>query len=460
MSKITPSIPKGTRDFTPEMVMKRNYIFGVIKNVFEKYGFVPLETPAMENLSTLTGKYGEEGDKLLFRILNSGDFLSDADDQTLQSRDYRKLASQITKKGLRYDLTVPLARYVVMHQNEISFPFKRYQIQPVWRADRPQKGRYQEFYQCDADVIGSDSLINEAELLMIMQEVFHSLKLFNISIKVNHRKLLEGMAELIEAEDKFSAFVTILDKLDKIGFEKMSEEFQLKGFEAHQISFICDQLRASLNSDLAPSIKVSEMKKLFQNEKALHGLEELSNVFRYLTISNAPMGYIDFDLSLARGLDYYTGCIFEVKDKSSMAIGSIAAGGRYDNLTELFGLSNVSGVGFSFGIERIYDLMEELKLFPETLSSSTKVLFINFGEDAETASLNFVSKVRSAGINAEIFPSKAKLDKQMKYSNNKKIPFVVLAGTNEIAEGKLTLKNMITGEQEKYSIEEIIEKLK
>ena len=451
MAKIKPSIPKGTRDFTPDQLAKRYHIMNTIREVFELYGFQPIETPTMENLSTLTGKYGEEGDKLLFKILNSGDYLSKADEQALQQRDSNKLTSSISEKGLRYDLTIPFARYVVMHQNEITFPFRRYQIQPVWRADRPQKGRYREFYQCDADIIGSDSLLNEVELIKIYDTVFKKLGFEDISIKINNRKILEGIAEVTGTADRFGQMTVILDKLDKIGEEGVRKEFLSSGFSEDQTEAILKILNDSQNHF------DEVIEQLQHSERGRKGLEELQFITDYL--SDSTSNNVIFDLTLARGLDYYTGTILEVK-ANNVSIGSIGGGGRYDDLTGVFGLPGVSGVGISFGLDRIYDVMEELKLFSETSNVTTKVLFANFDPESERYAFGLLQEVRDNGINAEIYPSQEKLGKQFKYADSKNIPYVIMAGPEERATGLLQIKNMKTGDQQKSTIEEILDHLK
>ena len=443
-----PSIPKGTRDFTPEQVSKRNYIFNTVKKVFLKYGYQPIETPVMENLSTLTGKYGEEGDKLLFKVLNNGDFLQKADEKALAAKDSFKLIPSISKRGLRYDLTVPFARFVVMHQNEIAFPFKRYQIQPVWRADRPQKGRYQEFYQCDVDVLGSDSLMCEAELVQIYDEVFANLGI-NATIKVNNRKLLAGMAEAVGIADQFMDMTIAIDKLDKIGMEGVRKELKAKNISCQAIDKIEEILKAT---SLAP------LKKLFKNsEIGLKGIAELEEFHAYFDLKK-PINEVVFDITLARGLNYYTGCIFEVKAKNAQ-MGSIGGGGRYDDLTDVFGLKGVSGVGVSFGAARIFDVMEELDLFPKERKDSLKLLFVAFDDTAHKYAFQCLNQVRQANINAELYPSPVKMKKQMKYANDRSIPFVAIVGDNEMKQQKVMLKNMDNGEQELLSVTVIIEKL-
>ncbi len=447
MSK--PSIPKGTRDFGPEEVIKRNYIFDTIRDVFTKYAYQPIETPTMENLSTLTGKYGEEGDRLLFKVLNNGDFLAKANKEALAEQNSTKLVSSISKRGLRYDLTVPFARFVVMHQNDISFPFKRYQIQRVWRADRPQKGRYQEFYQCDVDVVGSNSLMYEAELTQIYDEVFTALKI-PVEIKLNNRKILAGIAEVAGVTDQFVDMTVAIDKLDKVGMEGVKKELVNRGIGEGAI--------AKIETILA--IKdLSQLKgQLADSETGLKGVDELEKVFEYLSVSGGVSNEVSFDVTLARGLNYYTGCIFEVKAKN-VQMGSIGGGGRYDDLTGVFGLKNVSGVGVSFGAERIYDVMEELELFPDSTDASLQLLFIAFDAKAHAFAFNCLAKARKAGINADLYPEPAKLKKQMKYANDRKAPYVVLIGGNEMESGLLTLKDMETGTQSSLAIDAIIEQL-
>lgn len=443
-----PTIPKGTRDFLPEEVNKRNFIFDTIREVFVRYGYQPIETPAMEALTTLTGKYGEEGDKLLFKILSNGDFLADANKEALAAMDSAKLAGSISKRGLRYDLTVPFARFVVMHQNDIAFPFKRYQIQPVWRADRPQKGRYQEFFQCDADVVGSNSLMYEAELTRIYDEVFAKLGV-NVTIKINNRKILAGIAEAAGVADRFVDMTVAIDKLDKIGIEGVRRELESRGLAGPSIERIEIMLQTT---------SVAAMRELFaESPTGLAGIEELETVFDYLG-ANSLRNELAFDPTLARGLSYYTGCIFEVKAKDAQ-MGSIGGGGRYDNLTGNFGLPNVSGVGISFGAERIFDVMEELKLFPEKVSGGIEVLFIAFDGPTHRYAFACVSKLRAAGIACDLYPEPAKIKKQMDYANKRGVPYVVLIGETEMDSGKLTLKNMVSGEQEQLGVEEIAGKL-
>lgn len=506
MSVQKPSIPKGTRDFSPTEMVKRNYIFETIRSVFKRYGYLPIETPAMENLETLLGKYGEEGDKLLFRILNSGNFFNDSEIKNYIDKVVYDLRSNIIKsielkssiilqegavagqgflnqiksisieneiistinnilsssiflkniseKGLRYDLTVPFARYVVQNRNEITFPFKRYQIQPVWRADRPQKGRYREFYQCDADVIGSESLLNEIELLQIIDEVFKNLKI-NITIKLNNRKILTGLAEYTGFPDKITDLTVAIDKLDKIGQDKVVTELLEKGFSSEAIK----KLLPVFEINGSNSEKLEKIKILFSSSTTgLKGVEEMELIFRYLKETGSLIEP-ELDLSLARGLNYYTGAIIEVK-ANDVQIGSICGGGRYDDLTGIFGMPGVSGVGISFGADRIYDVMLQLNLFPGEVSSSTKILFVNFGETEMLYCLNIVKKIREEGIPAEIYPDSAKMKKQMGYADNKKIPFVALIGEDEMKEEKITIKNMKNGTQEKYSLTDLLLLLK
>ena len=450
-----PSIPKGTRDFSPSEMVRRNFIFNTIKKVYERYGFVQIETPAMENLSTLEGKYGEEGDKLLFRILNSGEVVQDS-----KSKGDNLKISDLAEKGLRYDLTVPFARYVVMHQNEISFPFKRYQMQPVWRADRPQKGRYREFYQCDADVIGSTSLISEAEFLLIIQEVFSSLQI-DVTIKINNRKILAGIAEVIGHADKIIDITVAIDKLDKIGEQKVKEELLAKGLSPDAVN----KMQPLFESRGDFETKLNFLKTfLAESSIGLKGIEETESVLSYLNAFGKQLKNLELDITLARGLNYYTGSIFEVKvnDSRSTFSGSVLGGGRYDDLTGIFGLPNVSGVGISFGIDRIYDVMLEMNLFEQLKLSETtsQVLLVNFGREEEQFSLKILNELRQASINAEIFPEySAKMKKQMSYADSKKIPFVVLIGKDEMQSGSLTIKDMATGHQEKLTLNEIISKL-
>ena len=449
-----PSIPKGTRDFSPIEMAKRNYIFNTIKEVFLLYGFQQIETPAMENLSTLMGKYGEEGDKLLFKMLNSGDYLKNAPAEMLEQHDYIHLIPKISEKGLRYDLTVPFARYVVMHRNDIQFPFKRYQIQPVWRADRPQKGRYREFYQCDADVVGSDSLMNEIELVGMIDEVFKRFGI-NVIIKINNRKVLSGIAEVIGAPDKIVDITVAIDKIDKIGLENVNAELLEKGLSQDAV----DALQPLLTLSGSNEEKLATLSSLLaSSEVGMNGVEELRYV---LTNSEAqqPKGVVELDVSLARGLNYYTGTIIEVKAKD-VVIGSITGGGRYDNLTGVFGMSGTSGVGISFGADRIYDVLNTLELYPKDTLASTKVLFVNFGEKEGAQSLQYVMKLRANGIPAEIYPDSTKMKKQMSYANDKNVAYVAMVGETEMANGTIALKCMETGEQENLTIDEVISKLK
>lgn len=448
-----PSIPKGTRDFGPDEMAKRNYIFNTIKNVYALYGFQQIETPAMETLHTLMGKYGDEGDKLLFKILNSGDFLKSTTDEELLSRNPLKLQTKVSEKGLRYDLTVPFARYVVMHREELQMPFKRYQIQPVWRADRPQKGRYREFYQCDADIVGSDSLLNEVELMQIIDTVFTKFGI-RVQIKINNRKILTGIAEIIGEQEKIVQITTAIDKLDKIGLDAVNAELEKEGLLKTSIEKLQPIIQLSGSNDE----KLNTIAEVLANsEIGLKGVEEVRfilNTLKQIELKNE----IQLDLTLARGLNYYTGAIFEVK-ALDVEIGSITGGGRYDNLTGIFGMPNLSGVGFSFGADRIYDVLNALDLYPKESISNTQLLFINFGEKETNYVLPFVTKARQANIRTELFPDSVKMKKQMTYANAKHIPFVVLAGDNEIEQGKVTLKNMITGEQILVSPEDLIEKV-
>jgi histidine--tRNA ligase len=448
-----PSIPKGTRDFGPNEMAKRNYIFNTIKNVYALYGFQQIETPAMETLHTLMGKYGDEGDKLLFKILNSGDFLKSTTDEELLSRNPLKLQTKVSEKGLRYDLTVPFARYVVMHREELQMPFKRYQIQPVWRADRPQKGRYREFYQCDADIVGSDSLLNEVELMQIIDTVFTKFGI-RVQIKINNRKILTGIAEIIGEQEKIVQITTAIDKLDKIGLDAVNAELEKEGLLKTSIEKLQPIIQLSGSNDE----KLNTIAEVLANsEIGLKGVEEVRfilNTLKQIELKNE----IQLDLTLARGLNYYTGAIFEVK-ALDVEIGSITGGGRYDNLTGIFGMPNLSGVGLSFGADRIYDVLNALDLYPKESISNTQLLFINFGEKETNYVLPFVTKARQANIRTELFPDTVKMKKQMAYANAKHIPFVVLAGDNEIEQGKVTLKNMTTGEQILVSPEDLIEKV-
>ena len=449
-----PSIPKGTRDFGPQEMAKRNYIFNTIRSVYELYGFQQIETPAMETLQTLMGKYGEEGDKLLFKVLNSGDYLSKITDEELCERNTLRLAARLCEKGLRYDLTVPFARYVVMHREELQLPFKRYQMQPVWRADRPQKGRYREFYQFDGDVVGSDSLLNEVELMQIEDELFSRLGV-RVQIKINNRKILTGIAEVIGAADRIVDITVAIDKLDKIGEDGVVAELREKGLSDGQI----EKLRPIINLQGSNDEKLSTIAEVLKDsEVGMKGIEEtrfILNTLQHSTMRNE----IQLDLTLARGLSYYTGAIFEVKALDT-PMGSISGGGRYDNLTGIFGMPGLSGVGISFGVDRIYDVLDALELYPKDSLQTSQVLFINFGEQEAAYVLPVVAQVRRAGIRAEIFPDASKMKKQMNYANAKQIPYVVLAGESEMNEGKVTLKNMETGDQQLLSPEELVNALK
>lgn len=443
-----PSIPKGTRDFGPLVMAQRNYIFDTIRSVFQLYGYQPIETPSMEMLSTLLGKYGEEGDKLLFRILNSGDFLSGVNNLSADS-DATSLLPFVSEKGLRYDLTVPFARYVVQYRNDIVFPFKRYQIQPVWRADRPQKGRYREFYQCDADIVGSDALLNEAELVQMVNDVFKKLGI-KVAVKINNRKILAGIASYIGNPEAITDITVAIDKLDKIGIEQVNNELLAKGIDQNAV----DKLQPVLFMQGSSREKLQQMAQLIgDNETGAKGISEMQTLFDYLESMHLDLNF-ELDLTLARGLNYYTGAIFEVK-ATEVQMGSICGGGRYDDLTGIFGMPGVSGVGISFGADRIYDVMKEKNLFPEKSESSTAVLFVNFGLVEERHCLPLLADLRKAGINAEIYPEADKMKKQMKYADQKKITFVVLAGETEIQTGRLTVKNMLTGEQSDVKTEQL-----
>lgn len=454
MAKEKPSIPKGTRDFSPEQIAKRNYIFDKIKKVYELYGFKPIETPAMENLSTLMGKYGEEGDRLIFRILNSGDFINKVQDSYLQEKNSLKLSSQLSEKALRYDLTVPFARYVVQHQNDITFPFKRYQIQPVWRADRPQKGRYREFFQCDADIIGSNSLFNEFELLQMIDLVFHDLGI-NITIKINNRKILAGIASYIGFEEKITDITVAIDKLDKIGIDKVNQELIDRGLTNQAV----EQLQPVLKLSGTTEEKTEKLEEILKNsDTGLKGIEEIRDVFNL--IQSSPLkSDLDMDLTLARGLNYYTGAIIEVK-ANNVSMGSICGGGRYDDLTGIFGLQGVSGVGISFGAERIYDIMQEKDLFPDQLVTFSSVLLVNFGLEEQKYAQHILDLLRSEGIKSELYPEPVKIKKQMQYADKNNIPYVIIVGKDEIDSGKLSLKNMKTGEQKNMPVHKLIEHVK
>lgn len=450
-----PSIPKGTRDFGPEQVNKRNYLFDTVRSVFVKYGYQPIETPTMETLDTLTGKYGEEGDKLLFKVLNNGDYLAKADTVALENKDSNKLTATISKRGLRYDLTVPFARFVVMNQNDITFPFRRYQIQPVWRADRPQKGRYQEFYQCDVDVVGTDSLVCEAELAQIYDEVFANLGI-EVVIKINNRKILTGIAEVAGIADKMVDMTVAIDKLDKVGMDGVKKEMLKRDIPVEAI----EKIERILQIDTLEALK----KALAGSETGRIGMEEMASFYTYFDPEQAKNKVV-FDITLARGLSYYTGCIFEVavdtsaEDQTEVRMGSVGGGGRYDDLTGIFGLKGVSGVGVSFGADRIYDVMEELNLFPAEVSSSLQVLFIAFDEAAHRFAFKALTQMRQAGINAELYPEPVKLKKQMKYANARKVPFTILVGSAEMESGLLTFKDMTTGDQQQLDVKSIINQL-
>ncbi|WP_242927116.1 histidine--tRNA ligase [Pontibacter vulgaris] len=464
MSKEKPSIPKGTRDFGPATVVKRNYIFGAIKRTFEKFGYLPLETPAMEQLSVLTGKYGDEGDQLIFKILNSGDFLSKTTTADIEQGS-KNLTRKISEKALRYDLTVPFARFVVMNRNEITFPFKRYQIQPVWRADRPQKGRYREFYQCDADVVGTNSLLCEAEIVQMIDEVLSTLELTDFTIKINHRGILAGIAEAIGEKGREGDICVAIDKLDKIGKEGVRKELLERGISEDAVG----KLEPLYTLEGSNEEILAQLQTILGNtEEGQRGLKDLHEVWNYLNnlgsyalITQNPSGNprLQLDVTLARGLSYYTGCIFEVK-VNNVSMGSISGGGRYDNLTGMFGLPGVSGVGFSFGVDRIYDVLEELELFPASSEVGTKVLIVQFDKESENYALPLLQKLRDAGIASELYPESAKLKKQMGYADQKKIPFVMLVGSEEMASGKLKLRDMQTGEQDELYIDDIIAQLK
>jgi histidyl-tRNA synthetase len=451
-----PSIPKGTRDFGPVAMGKRQFIFSTIRSVYQKYGFQPLETPSMENLSVLTGKYGDEGDQLLFKILNSGDYLKDIDSAKLESRNSKQLTHSIAEKGLRYDLTVPFARYVVMNRHEITFPFKRYQIQPVWRADRPQKGRYREFYQCDADVVGTPSLLCEAEIVMMIQEVMKGLGITDYTTKINHRGVLKGIAETLNAAGNETALYVAIDKLDKIGKDGVCKELETSGFGKSVIEHLFNILSIKGSN----SEKIAALAAVFQSVSGAKGLSDLKEVFSLLEASGADQANLEFDISLARGLSYYTGCIFEVK-VNNVAIGSVSGGGRYDNLTQSFGdKENLSGVGISFGVDRLYDVMEELQLFPKEIQRSTTVLICYLDAESMRYGLTILSALRAAGVASELYPDESKLKKQLDYANKKMIPYALVIGEEERKTGKLAFKNMEAGTQDKMDIDEIIKVLR
>ena len=452
MASIKPSVPKGTRDFSPTEMVKRNFIFDTIKSVFRKYGYQQIETPTMENLSTLTGKYGEEGDKLIFKILNSGDFLAQAGlDLSVISTDSKTLSFKISEKALRYDLTVPFARYVVQHQNEITFPFKRFQVQPVWRADRPQKGRYREFYQCDADVVGSDSLLNEAEFVLIYDEALSKLGLKDFTIKINNRKILSGIAEIIDKADNIIDLTVAIDKLDKIGLDGVIKELMERGFSGEDIEKIKPVILLEGSNDE----KLASLRGALANSTTgLKGCDEIEEVFNYIASCQLITADLELDITLARGLNYYTGAIFEVKT-NEVAIGSIGGGGRYDDLTGMFGLKGLTGVGISFGADRIYDVMDELNLFPDAANQTTQLLICCFDKEGETFALPILQQLRNQDINAELYPAGAKLKKQLDYANNKNIPYTIIIGSDEIESGLLTIKDMRTGLQEKVRAEQV-----
>lgn len=452
-----PTIPKGTRDFNPEQVAKRNYIFSTIKSSFERFGFQPIETPSFENSETLMGKYGEEGDRLIFKILNSGDYLKKVDDTLYAQKDAAKITSKISEKALRYDLTVPFARYVVQHQNDIVFPFKRYQIQPVWRADRPQKGRFREFYQCDADVVGSKSLWQEVEFVQLYDEVFTNLGLKGTTIKINNRKVLLGIAKVIGAQDKLIDFTVALDKLDKIGEEKVKEEMLSKGISQEGIT----KLQPLFTLSGSFESQIESLKNILSNsEEGLKGIEELEFINKAISTLQLKSAKLQLDVTLARGLNYYTGAIFEVSAPEGVQMGSIGGGGRYDDLTGIFGLKDVSGVGISFGLDRIYLVLEELNLFPQTVSNNIEVLFINFGTDEALYALTAIKTLREQGVNAELYPDASKMKKQMTYANRRQIPYVVLVGAEELSNTTYALKNMSTGKQLQLTLEELISTVK
>ena len=459
MKAIKPSLAKGTRDFTPVEMEKRNHIYNTLKTIFKKYGYSEIQTPSFENLSTLTGKYGDEGDKLIFKILNSGDYLSKAPEKLLEEKKSTELISSISEKALRYDLTVPFARYVVMHQHEITLPFKRFQIQPVWRADRPQRGRYREFYQCDVDVVGSDSLLNEAEFILIYQEALTKLGLQDFNIKLNNRKILSGIAEVVGKPELIVDMTVAIDKLDKIGLEGVNKELLERGFTEEDLAVLKPIIELSgTNLEKLTSLKTV----LVDSAVGLQGISEIETVFEYLQkLGQGSLleKIVEVDITLARGLNYYTGCIFEVKT-NEVQMGSIGGGGRYDDLTGMFGLKDLTGVGVSFGADRIYDVLEELNLFPPSNAERTKVLIINFDKELEGSTLPILYQLREAGIAAELYPAAVKLKKQMSYADAKQVPYVLLIGDEEVRSGELSLKNMETGEQEKLGIAALIEKLK
>jgi len=452
-----PSLPKGTRDFTPSEVIRRNYIMDVIRNQFKLFGFAPIETPSFENYDTLMGKYGEEGDRLIFKILNSGDYLKKANQEALKEQDSQKLTSSISEKALRYDLTVPFARYVVQHQNEIDFPFKRYQIQPVWRADRPQKGRFREFFQCDADVVGSNSLLQEVELIQLYDAVFSDLGLNGVTIKLNNRKILSGIAEVIGASEFLIDFTVALDKLDKIGKEKVIEEMLSKGIYQSAVQ-MADPLFSISGTSLE---QLASLKEFLKNSTlGTEGVNELEFILQSLENTPLKTASIQIEVTLARGLNYYTGAIIEVGAPEGVQMGSIGGGGRYDDLTSIFGLKNVGGVGISFGLDRIYLVLEELDLFPATIASAPKVFFVNFGDQEAQNCIKLIQQLRAEGVSAELYPSSAKMQKQMKYANNRNYPFVVLLGEQELNDQTVVVKNMGSGDQQTVSQKELVGLLK
>lgn len=460
MATVKPSLAKGTRDFSPSEMIKRNYIFDTLKAVFKKYGYNEIQTPSFENLTTLTGKYGDEGDKLIFKILNSGDYLAKAPDSLLQDKNSNKLIPYISEKALRYDLTVPFARYVVMHQNDISLPFKRFQVQPVWRADRPQRGRYREFYQCDVDVVGSESLLNEAEFILIYQEAFERFGLKDFNIKINNRKILSGIAEIIGKPELIVDMTVAIDKLDKIGLDGVNKELLERGFTEADL----DLLKPIVLLEGSNEEKLAALKSILANSSVgLKGIAEIEEVFDYIIklSGNTTLltRIVDLDITLARGLNYYTGCIFEVKT-NEVAMGSIGGGGRYDDLTGMFGLKDLTGVGVSFGADRIYDVLEELNLFPANKADSTKLLIINFDKQLETYTLGLLNKLRKENIAVELYAAAVKLKKQMSYADGKRIPYVLLVGEEEVSSGQLSLKDMESGEQVKVTENELIQKLR
>lgn len=451
-----PSIPKGTRDFSPAEVAKRQYIISIIKSNFEKFGFQPIETPSFENSETLMGKYGEEGDRLIFKILNSGDYLAKANAELLQNKESNKLTSSISEKALRYDLTVPFARYVVQHQNEIEFPFKRYQIQPVWRADRPQKGRFREFYQCDADVVGSKSLWQEVELVQLYDSVFTALGLKGVTIKINNRKILSGIAEVIDAKDKLIDFTVALDKLDKIGEDGVKKEMMEKGISENAI----EKVQPLFNFKGSISEKIKQLSTLLaSSEEGMKGVAELQFICDNVAKLGLNQSVLDLDVTLARGLNYYTGAIFEVAPPAAVSMGSIGGGGRYDDLTGIFGLKDMSGVGISFGLDRIYLVIEELNLFPETVTSTSKALFINYGEKEAFYAMQAITKLRASNIKVELYPDNIKVGKQFMHADKRQIPYAVVVGETEMNEEKFSIKNLISGEQVLVDFEELKSRL-